>query len=454
MKEVQKRYVCSECGHTESKWMGRCPECNSWNSFEEEIVSATNKSKASPPSLSLDNRVVKLSEIRSDEAVRLSTGFDELDRVLGGGVMLPSSVLIGGEPGIGKSTLMLEMLSFLSTANDVLYVSGEESPSQVKLRGERLSLNLSNISIFCDTRLEVLEQTIEKLEPKIIIVDSLQTLYSSSVTSIQGSPNQIRTCCLVLSNVAKRLGCSIFFVGHVTKDGSIAGPKVLEHMVDTVLYFESAENGIRLLRAAKNRFGSVDEIGLFEMDDKGLHGLKDPTEVFLSSRADESLPPGIAFTSIVEGSRAFVVELQALVVPAKSGLQRIYSDKVDIARVSRVAAILERHTDLKLSDQDIYVNVAGGMKLSDVSIELPLALALYSSKINRSLPAKLVSFGELSLAGEVRNVVYLERKLKASSELGFDLVISPYIKGRSSSEAMIHVKSVKSAIISAFGLNG
>ena len=434
--------------------MGRCPECNSWNSFEEEIVSATNKSKASPPSLSLDNRVVKLSEIRSDEAVRLSTGFDELDRVLGGGVMLPSSVLIGGEPGIGKSTLMLEMLSFLSTANDVLYVSGEESPSQVKLRGERLSLNLSNISIFCDTRLEVLEQTIEKLEPKIIIVDSLQTLYSSSVTSIQGSPNQIRTCCLVLSNVAKRLGCSIFFVGHVTKDGSIAGPKIVEHMVDTVLYFESAENGIRLLRAAKNRFGSVDEIGLFEMDDKGLHGLKDPTEVFLSSRADESLPPGIAFTSIVEGSRAFVVELQALVVPAKSGLQRIYSDKVDIARVSRVAAILERHTDLKLSDQDIYVNVAGGMKLSDVSIELPLALALYSSKINRSLPAKLVSFGELSLAGEVRNVVYLERKLKASSELGFDLVISPYIKGRSSSEAMIHVKSVKSAIISAFGLKG
>lgn len=454
MKEVQKRYVCSECGHTESKWMGRCPECNSWNSFEEEIVSATNKSKASPPSLSLDNRVVKLSEIRSDEAVRLSTGFDELDRVLGDGVMLPSSVLIGGEPGIGKSTLMLEMLSFLSTANDVLYVSGEESPSQVKLRGERLSLNLSNISIFCDTRLEVLEQTIEKLEPKIIIVDSLQTLYSSSVTSIQGSPNQIRTCCLVLSNVAKRLGCSIFFVGHVTKDGSIAGPKIVEHMVDTVLYFESAENGIRLLRAAKNRFGSVDEIGLFEMDDKGLHGLKDPTEVFLSSRADESLPPGIAFTSIVEGSRAFVVELQALVVPAKSGLQRIYSDKVDIARVSRVAAILERHTDLKLSDQDIYVNVAGGMKLSDVSIELPLALALYSSKINRSLPAKLVSFGELSLAGEVRNVVYLERKLKASSELGFDLVISPYIKGRSSSEAMIHVKSVKSAIISAFGLKG
>ena len=453
MKEIQKRYVCSECGHTESKWMGRCPECNSWNSFEEEIVSIPNKSKIAAPSTSMDNKVRKLSEIRSDDAVRLSTGFDELDRVLGGGVMLPSSVLIGGEPGIGKSTLMLEMLSFLSTANDVLYVSGEESPSQVKLRGERLSLNLSNISIFCDTRLEILEETIEKLVPKIIIVDSLQTLYTSSVASMQGSPNQIRTCCLMLSNIAKRLGCAIFFVGHVTKDGSIAGPKIVEHMVDTVLYFESAENGIRLLRAAKNRFGSVDEIGLFEMDEKGLHGLKDPTEVFLSSRSDETLPPGIAFTSIVEGSRAFVVEIQALVVPAKSGLQRIYSDKIDVARVSRIAAILERHTDLRLSDQDIYVNVAGGIKLSDVSIELPLALALYSSKINRSLPYGLVSFGELSLAGEVRNVPFIERKHKAASDLGFELTVSPYIKGKKSSENLVFVKSVKSAVVSAFGMS-
>ena len=434
--------------------MGRCPECNSWNTFEEEIVSTPNKTKIAAPSTSLDNIVRKLSEIRSDEAIRLSTGFDELDRVLGGGVMLPSSVLIGGEPGIGKSTLMLEMLSFLSTANDVLYVSGEESPSQVKLRGERLGLNLSNISIFCDTRLEVLEETLEKLSPKIIIVDSLQTLYTSSVASMQGSPNQIRTCCLILSNIAKRLGCSIFFVGHVTKDGSIAGPKIVEHMVDTVLYFESAENGIRLLRAAKNRFGSVDEIGLFEMDERGLHGLKDPTEVFLSSRDEDSLPPGISFTAIVEGSRAFVVELQALVVPAKSGLQRIYSDKVDVARVSRVAAILERHTDLKLTDQDIYINVAGGVRLNDVSIELPLALALYSSKINRSLPSKLVSFGELSLAGEVRNVPFLERKQKAASDLGFELVISPYIKNRKSSDTTIFVKSIKSAIISAFGLKG
>lgn len=434
--------------------MGRCPECNSWNTFEEEIVSSPNKTKIAAPSTSLDNIVRKLSEIRSDEAIRLSTGFDELDRVLGGGVMLPSSVLIGGEPGIGKSTLMLEMLSFLSTANDVLYVSGEESPSQVKLRGERLGLNLSNISIFCDTRLEVLEETLEKLSPKIIIVDSLQTLYTSSVASMQGSPNQIRTCCLILSNIAKRLGCSIFFVGHVTKDGSIAGPKIVEHMVDTVLYFESAENGIRLLRAAKNRFGSVDEIGLFEMDERGLHGLKDPTEVFLSSRDEDSLPPGISFTAIVEGSRAFVVELQALVVPAKSGLQRIYSDKVDVARVSRVAAILERHTDLKLTDQDIYINVAGGVRLNDVSIELPLALALYSSKINRSLPSKLVSFGELSLAGEVRNVPFLERKQKAAFDLGFELVISPYIKNRKSSDTTVFVKSIKSAIISAFGLKG
>lgn len=452
MKEVQKRYVCSECGHTESKWMGRCPECNSWNTFEEEIVSTPNKTKVGSASPSSDNKIRKLSEIRSDDAVRLSSGFDELDRVLGGGVMLPSSVLIGGEPGIGKSTLMLEMLSHLSEDNEVLYVSGEESPSQVKLRGERLNLNLSNISIFCDTRLEVLEETIEKIEPKIIIVDSLQTLYSASVASMQGSPNQVRACCLVLSNVAKKIGSSIFFVGHVTKDGNIAGPKIVEHMVDTVLYFESAENGIRLLRAAKNRFGSVNEIGLFEMDEKGLHGLNDPKEVFLSTRDEDDLPPGIAFSSIVEGSRAFVVEIQALVVPAKTGLQRIYSDKIDIARVSRVSAILERHAGLKLNDQDVYVNVAGGVKLNDVSIELPLALALYSSRLNKPLPSKLVSFGELSLAGEVRNVPFLDRKLKAAADLGFDLVISPYIKNKKSNKETVYVKSIKSALVSALGL--
>ena len=451
MKDIQVRYVCSGCGHVESKWAGRCPECGAWNSFEEETFVPEKKSGTKGASASaIDPSMKKLEEVSSDSAVRLASGYDELDRVLGGGVMIPSSVLIGGDPGIGKSTLMLEMLSYLSLNNDVLYVSGEESPGQVRQRGERLGLPLSNIYIYCDTRLEMLEQTIEKLKPRVVVVDSLQTLSTAAVASLQGSPNQVRACCLSLSMLAKKCGSAIFFVGHVTKDGNIAGPKIVEHMVDTVLYFETAENGIRLLRAVKNRFGSVDEIGLFEMDGRGLHGLKDPTEVFLLSREEDDLPPGIAFTSIVEGSRTFVVEIQALVVPAKSGLQRIYSDKVDAARVSRVAAILERHAGLKLSDQDIYVNVAGGVRLNDVSVELPLAMALYSSKMNRSLPGSLVSFGELSLAGEVRNVPFMERKIKASRDLGFKKVVAPYHRNSKSDDSFIAVKSVKSAVKSAF----
>lgn len=450
MKEVQKRYVCTECGHVETKWMGRCNKCGSWNSFEEETVVPERKTASPASSVVMETGIRKLSEVPADKAVRLSSGYDELDRVLGGGVMIPSSVLVGGEPGIGKSTLMLEMIANLSSEGDVLYVSGEESPSQVRLRGERLGLRLDDISIFCDTRLEALEECLERLEPRIVVIDSLQTLSSASVASLQGSPNQVRACCLSLSLLAKKIGAAIFFVGHVTKDGNIAGPKIVEHMVDTVLYFEDAESGIRLLRAAKNRFGSVDEIGLFEMDAKGLHGIKDPTGIFLSSREDGELPPGIAFTSIAEGSRTFVVEIQALVVPAKTGLQRIYSDKIEIARVSRVAAILERHVGLKLSDQDIYVNVAGGVKLSDVSIELPLALALFSSKMNKSIPSKLVSYGELSLAGEVRYVGFAERRAKAAQDLGFDSLLTPYEKGRLSSGSNIQVRTLRSAIKSAF----
>ena len=261
MKEGAVRYVCSECGHVEAKWTGRCPECGSWNTFSEEKVIPKQKGKADPSPV-IDESVRKLSEIPYEKAMRVSSGIDELDRVLGGGVMRPSSVLVGGEPGIGKSTIMEQMLSNLSDASDVLYVSGEESPSQVRLRAERLGLRSDRISVFCDTRLEALLDIIERIRPGYIVIDSLQTLYSASVASLAGSPNQVRACCMELSLLAKRIGAAIFFIGHVTKDGNIAGPKIVEHMVDTVLYFESAESGMRLLRASKNRFGSVDEIGL------------------------------------------------------------------------------------------------------------------------------------------------------------------------------------------------
>ena len=449
MKEASVRYVCSECGHVETKWNGRCPECGSWNTFVEEKVAPRPKGKADVAPV-IDESVRKLSDIPYEKAMRVSSGINELDRVLGGGVMRPSSVLVGGEPGIGKSTIMEQMLSNLSESAEVLYVSGEESPSQVKLRAERLGLRSDRISIFCDTRLETLSDVIERLRPGYIVIDSLQTLYSASVASMAGSPNQVRACCMELSLLAKKIGSAIFFIGHVTKDGNIAGPKIVEHMVDTVLYFESAESGMRLLRASKNRFGSVDEIGLFLMDDNGLQGMSDPAGAFLSSRSGNDIPSGIAFTPVVEGTRVFTVEIQALVVPAKSSLQRIYSERIDSARVSRVAAILQRHAGLQLSDQDIYVNVAGGMRLSEVSIELALALALYSSKQDMPLDRSIASFGELSLAGEVRPVPFHDRRIKSLVSLGYKRTIVAETAQHPVMEE-VAAKNIKTALIAAFG---
>ena len=446
-KESAIQYVCTECGHVESKWNGRCPECGAWNSFAEEKV--IQKAKAVKDTTVMDDSVHRLSDIPIDKAMRVSSGIDELDRVLGGGVMRPSSVLVGGEPGIGKSTIMIQMLSSLSSSASVLYVSGEESPSQVRMRSDRLKLRSESISVFCDTRLEALSEVIGRVKPGYIVIDSLQTLYSASLPSMAGSPNQVRACCMEISLIAKKIGAAVFFIGHVTKDGNIAGPKIVEHMVDTVLYFESAESGMRLLRASKNRFGSVDEIGLFTMDGDGLHGVKDPSLAFVSRRMEKEIPSGIAFTPVIEGSRVFIVEIQALVVPAKGSLQRIYSDRIDSARVSRVAAILERHAGLMLSDQDIYVNVGGGMKLSEVSIELALAIALYSSRMDIPVPDDLAAFGELSLAGEVRPVSSSARRMKALSDMGFKRAITTDSKpslGTSSD----NVKDIKQAILSSF----
>ena len=446
-KEKESVFVCTSCGHSETKWIGRCPECGQWNTFrEKKIEKETNDGKHV-----MDSDVHLLSEISEDNSLFVPSGFGEFDRVLGSGVMFPSSVLIGGDPGIGKSTLMLEVLSNLSgKVSPVLYISGEESPEQIKLRAKRLSLPTDRIHISCETRLEKLLNIISSLSPKVIVIDSIQTLSSDEYQSGQGSVNQIRTCTLTLSLVAKQNGAAIFFIGHITKDGMIAGPKVIEHMVDTVLYFESADGGLRLLRSVKNRFGSVDEIGLFSMGEKGLEGIGDVSNVFLSSREDGELPPGIAFTPVVEGSRAFLIELQALVVPSKSGISRIFSDKVDIQRVSRVAAILERHASISFSSYDIYVNVRGGLRVRDVSIELPLALALYSSKADRSLPGTLSSFGELTLAGEVSSVSFLERKIKASREMGLKSILCPYVGKKENTSSIVSVKNIKTALKTAF----
>ncbi|MBR1937743.1 MAG: DNA repair protein RadA [Spirochaetales bacterium] len=443
-------YVCSECGREETKWMGRCPSCGSWNTFTEEKVIKESKDKTQAAMPIIDKALKKLSDVNVDKAFRFSSGISELDRVLGGGIMRPSSVLVGGEPGIGKSTIMLQMISSAAEIGKVLYVSGEESPSQVKLRAERLKLNLEKINIFCDTRLEALVEAVEDLKPAVVVVDSLQTLSTSTVPSIAGSPNQMRACCYALSMLAKTNDIALFLIGHVTKEGTIAGPKIVEHLVDTVLYFESSDNGVRFLRAAKNRFGSVDEIGIFQMEEEGLKAVKDPSEFFISNRKDSEMPAGIAYTAVVEGSRTFLVEIQALTIPAKSGFSRVYSDRIDTARVNRIAAILERHAGLHLSDQDIYVNIAGGMKINEVSIELAIALALWSARTETVLPVDLVSFGELSLAGEVRPVSFLEKRIKTSEDMGFKTYLSPYgqkVKG------VTPCRNIKQAIMIGRGIS-
>ena len=453
MKAPQTRFVCSACGRVETKWLGRCPGCGAWNSFEEEkVVKAAPASSVQSVMSPLDSKLKKLADVVVDSSSCFECGISELDRVLGGGIMRPSSVLVGGEPGIGKSTLMLQLLSSCTSAGPVLYVSGEESPGQVKLRAQRLGLSLSDINIFCDTRLEALLDVIESLKPSVVVIDSLQTLTTSSVSSIAGSVNQMRSCCMALSLAAKAGNIAMFFIGHVTKDGMLAGPKIVEHLVDTVLSFESAQTGVRILRSIKNRFGSVDELGLFRMDEKGLSAVREPSLFFISAREDDALPVGIAYSAVTEGSRTFLVEIQALTVPAKGGISRVYSDKIDSARVSRIAAILERHAGLMLSDSDIYINVAGGIKLNEVSIELALALALWSAKTNNALYEKQVCFGELSLAGEVRPVAFLDRRIKAAQEMGFTRILAPSSQ-KSENSSFSACKNIKQAIMIARGFS-
>ena len=446
MKGPQTRFVCSACGRVESKWLGRCPSCGAWNSFEEEKVQPVSRSMPAAATGAVDEKIRKLSDVVVSDSVRFSSGIDELDRVLGGGVMRPSSVLVGGDPGIGKSTLMLQLTASCSSVGPVLYVSGEESPSQVKLRAQRLGLDASRIDILCDTRLESLVEAIEKLSPVVVVIDSLQTLASGEVSSMAGSVNQMRTCCMSLSLLAKARNIAMFFIGHVTKDGMLAGPRIVEHLVDTVLYFESAQTGVRILRSIKNRFGSVDEIGIFSMDADGLSPVKDPSLFFISDRREDGLPSGIAYTAVAEGTRTFLVEIQALTVPCKGGSPRVYSDRIDTARVNRVAAILERHAGLVLSDCDTYINVAGGIRINEVSTELALAMALWSARTGTPLHERQVCFGELSLAGEVRPVSFLERRVKAAIEMGFDRILAPASCG-AGDERISTCRNIKQAIM-------
>lgn len=419
-------YKCSNCGYTQPRWLGRCPECGEWNSLEEIIIDRNNITPAGRGKEAVEKqKPVVLSTIEAQKNTRLSTGIDEFDRVLGGGATKRSAILLGGEPGIGKSTLLLQTAASIAIKDaKVLYISGEESAAQIKERADRLGLICNGINILCTSRLEDSLDALDSLNPAFVIIDSIQTIYSAEAGIIPGTVNQLKYCANEFISWVKERESVLIMTAHVTKEGTIAGPKSLEHMVDTVISFERNADDIRFLHAQKNRFGSVDEIGIFSMTEKGLEPVINPTSLFLTKRK-ENQPAGVAFTPVFEGSRVFLVEIQALTVPAKASISRIYSEKIDSGRVARVAAVIEKRCGLCFSDQDIYVNVAGGIKLSESSIDAALAAALYSARTDIAVKNGTAVFGELSLAGEIRPVTKTKQRIKAAEGLGFTSILSP-----------------------------
>lgn len=440
-------YKCSKCGYSQPRWLGRCPDCGEWNSLEEIVIDKNNVSAAGHGSEQVTKqKPVSLAAIKAQENTRLSTGIEEFDRVLGGGATKNSVILLGGEPGIGKSTLLLQTISSISSnsTKSVLYISGEESAPQIKERAERLNINTSLIKLLCTSRLEDCLDALDSLNPEFVIIDSIQTIYSVEAGIIPGTVNQLKYCANEFIMWAKNHESVLIMTAHVTKDGNIAGPKSLEHMVDTVISFERNSDDVRFLHAQKNRFGSVDEIGIFNMTEKGLISIQDPNQLFLTNRK-ESQPAGVACTPVFEGSRVFLVEIQALTIPAKASISRIYSEKIDSGRVARIAAVIEKRCGLCFSDQDIYVNVAGGIKLSESSIDAAIAAALYSARTDLPVKKGTVIFGELSLAGEVRPVSKTKQRIKASEALGYTNVISP-----EDSDAKLPVSDIKKLIKAIF----
>lgn len=420
-------YKCSNCGYSQPRWLGRCPECGEWNSLEEIIIDKNNVSAAGRGSeQAVKQKPVNLDSVKAQGTTRLSTGIEEFDRVLGGGATKCSAILLGGEPGIGKSTLLLQTIASLASSQNgkVLYISGEESAAQIKERAERLEVKTNGIQILCTSRLEDSLDALDSINPTFIIIDSIQTIYSAAAGLIPGTVNQLKYCANEFIGWVKERQSVLIMTAHVTKDGAIAGPKSLEHMVDTVISFERNTDDIRFLHAQKNRFGSVDEIGIFSMTEKGLIPVQDPSSLFLTRRKS-SQPAGVVCTPVFEGTRVFLVEIQALTIPAKASVSRIYSEKIDSGRVARIAAVIEKRCGLVFSDQDLYVNVAGGIKLSESSIDAAIAAALYSARTDLPITSNTSVFGELSLAGEIRPVSKEKQRIKAAEALGFTVSVGP-----------------------------
>lgn len=445
-------FFCKECGYESSKWMGQCPACKEWNTFVEEPVVSDKKSPAAAR-VQIPGRgaaPVHISEITLDEQDRTTTGFGELDRVLGSGIVRGSLVLVGGDPGIGKSTLLLQVCRNLAAAGKkVLYISGEESLKQIKMRAARIGTIEGELLFLCETNLDIISGTMEQVKPDVVIIDSIQTMFREDISSAPGSVSQVRESTNLLMQIAKGFGITVFIVGHVTKEGVVAGPRVLEHMVDTVLYFEGdRHDAYRILRGVKNRFGSTNEIGVFEMQEKGLMEVKNPSEMLLSGRPKEA--SGAVVACSLEGTRPILLEVQALVTATNFGMARRTANGVDYNRVNILLAILEKRCGYEMSRYDAYVNIAGGMKMNEPALDLAVVMALVSSFKNREVDPGMLIFGEVGLSGEVRAVSQAAQRVAEAVKMGFTSCVLPKanlekIKGENRIR-LIGVDNVREAI--------
>ncbi len=425
-KKKSREYVCTVCGYRSPIKLGKCPECGSWNSFVEVEVGGSKETKIIdlPEPVSIDSKSIKFSE------ERIKTGIEEFDRVLGGGIVKGSIILIGGEPGIGKSTLLLQIAGILSKRGKVLYVSGEESYLQIRMRANRLGVSSPDLRVLIEQNVDKIREVVLKEKPILVIIDSVQTMQTAEASGTQGSITQVRECTRIVTEIAKSNGIPVILVGHVTKKGGIAGPKTIEHMVDGVFYIEGERMDVmRLFRSVKNRFGTTNEAGIFEMQEKGLVQVEDPSLIFISDRGN--LPVGSAISSVLEGTLPLFVEVQALATPTYFPIPRRVANGIDYSRVLLISAILEKHMHFKMSGYDLYINTVGGIKLTSRSVDLGIAAAIMSSVFEKPILPKSVIFGELGLGGEVRPTVGAERKVRQGKRLGFENFVLPaFFKNR------------------------
>ena len=424
MAKTKTVFYCTACGNESPKWQGRCPACGAWNTLEEHVEKPTAVGKAKSSPVGMSRKPQRLSQVDSDAEIRFSTGMGELDRVLGGGAVAGSLVLVGGAPGIGKSTLLLQICAQLCRERRVLYVSGEESERQIKLRGQRLGVDSEELYLLSETRLSDILEAVEEMKPDILITDSIQTLYREENESSPGSISQVKDCTMALMQLSKSMGITVFVVGHINKDGAIAGPKVLEHMVDCVLYFEGDPNSsYRMLRAAKNRFGSTNEIGVFEMGDSGLIEVPNPSQMLLEGRPEDA--SGTCVACVMEGTRPVLAEVQALVTKTTFNVPRRAADGFDFNRAVLLLAVAEKRGGMKLNIFDAYINVIGGLRLDEPGADLPVVLAVASSYRDQTIPDDLIAIGEVGLTGEIRAVSNMNQRLAEAARLGFKKCIIP-----------------------------